>query len=60
MNQAQFQMELEEKEIVLQISLGNEAEGPAFFEGGNLLTKDLEQSEVTGALHDKITRDHKR
>ena len=43
MNQAQFQLELEEKEMVLQMSLGDEAEGPAFFEGGNLLTEGLEQ-----------------
>src|ERR1043165_5710701 len=43
MNQAQFQLELEEKEIVLRMSLRDEAEGPAFLEGGNLLTEGIEQ-----------------
>ena len=51
-------MELEEKEMVLQMSLRNEAEGPAFFEGGNLLTKGLEQDEEIGTLRDGITWDH--
>src|ERR1044071_8348194 len=62
MNQAQFQLELEEKEMVLQMSLRDEAERPAFFESGNLLTEDIEQGieqdEVTGAPHDGITWDH--
>ena len=55
MNQAQFEIELEEKAMVLQMSLGNEAEGPAFFEGGNLLTEGLEQGEVIGTPRDGIT-----
>jgi hypothetical protein len=55
MNQAQFQMELEEKKMVLQMSLGNKAEGPAFFEGENLLTEDLEQGEVIGISRNGIT-----
>ena len=62
MNQAQFQLELEEKEMVLQMSLRDEAEGPAFFEGGNLLTEGIEQGieqgEVIGTLRDGITWDH--
>ena len=60
MNQSQFQMELKEKEMVLQMSLGNEAEGPAFSKGGNLLTNGLEQGEVTGTSRDEITWDHER
>src|ERR1044072_3223633 len=55
MNQAQFQKELEEKEVIRQmlltdeieeqvLSFEDEAEGPAFFEGGNLLTEGIEQS----------------
>ena len=63
MNQAQFQLELEEKEMVLQMSLRDEAEGPAFFEGGNLLTENIEQGieqgEKIGAPRDGITWDHK-
>ena len=51
-------MELEEKEMVLQMSLRDEAEGPAFFEDGNLLTDGIEQGEVIGAPHDRITWDH--
>src|ERR1044072_6245944 len=43
MHQAQFQLELEEKEIVLEMALQDEAEGPAFFEGGNLLTEGIKQ-----------------
>src|ERR1044072_9378608 len=70
MNQAQFQKELEEKEVVRQMLLADEieeqvvslenkaealvpseefilanseAEGPASFEGGNLLTEGIEQ-----------------
>src|ERR1043165_3379472 len=42
MNRAQFQLELEEKEMVLQMSLRDEAEGPAFFEGRNLLMEGIE------------------
>src|ERR1043166_4161622 len=42
MNQAQFQLELEEKEMVLQMSLRDKTEGPALFEGGNLLTEGIE------------------
>ena len=45
--------------MVLQMSLRNEAEGPAFFEGGNLLTEGIEQGieqggEI-GTLCDGIT-----
>ena len=62
MNQVQFQLELEEKEMVLQMSLRDEAEGLAFFEGGNLLTEGIEQGieqgEVIGASREGITWDH--
>ena len=72
MNQAQFQKELEEKEVVQQmlledeieeqvLSLRHEAEGPAFFEGGNLLTEGIEQGIKQGedsAPRDEITWDH--
>ena len=61
MNQAQFQLELEEKEMVLQMSLRDEAEGPAFFEGRNLLTEGIEQGieqGEDGAPRDEITWDH--
>ena len=43
-------MELEKKEIVLQMSFRSEAKGPAFFEKGNLLTNGIEQGKVTGML----------
>ena len=61
MNQAQFQLELEEKEMVLQMSLRNEVEGPVFFKGGNLLTElteDVEQYEETGMTRDGLTWYH--
>ena len=51
-------MKLEEKEMVLQMSLRNETEGSAFFKGGNLLTEGLEQSEIIGTPRDEITEDH--
>ena len=54
MNQAQFQIELEEKEMVLQMFLRNKAEGSAFFEEENLLTKGIKQGEKTGTPCDGI------
>ena len=58
MNQAQFKIEFEKKEIVSQITLMNETEELAFFESGNLLTDNLEQSEETGTSRDEIMWDH--
>ena len=74
MNLAQFQKELEEKEVVRQMLLEDEieeeiqqmfsqdeAEGPASFEGGNLLTEGIEQGieqGETGTPRDRITWDH--
>src|ERR1044072_9894731 len=57
-NHAQFQLELEEKEMVLQMFLRDEAEGPASFEGRNLLTEGIEQGieqGEDGAPRDEIT-----
>ena len=48
-------MELEEKEIVLQMSLKDEAEESAFFEEGNLLTEGIEQGKVIGTSRNGIT-----
>ena len=62
MNRAQFQLELEEKEMVLQMSLRDEAEGPAFFEGRNLLKEGIEQGieqGEDGTPRDGITWDYK-
>ena len=53
-------MELEEKEMILQMFLRNEAEGPAFFKGGNLLMEGLEQGKVISIPYDRITWDHER
>ena len=43
------------------MTLRDEAEGPAFFEGGNLLTEGTEQGieqGETGTPYDRITWDH--
>ena len=51
--------------MVLQMSLRDEAEGPASFEGGNLLTEGIEQGieqgikwSEEGTPRDGITWDH--
>ena len=54
-------MKLKEKEMVLQMSRRDEAEGLAFFESRNLLIEGIKQGieqDEDGAPRDEITWDH--